>query len=220
MRNSHLMAAIVIASLFMASCGGIPSGKDVDWTGLPDGTEQYLTSAVAREDCGPIRNVFDYIDLYEETPPAGGYVQSAYEYFDCSSLSIDEYFDRLVGTWPSLGEVSEVPLERNPMYFGPGCIGLIGVVNALRQPPRPDLEQELVRQALATQAILESLPDGVTKTGTQDPTPAEDAAMELAAATLRLGDALLESEVDLDEALSWFQIAQQKTELACLAQIL
>lgn len=218
----------VCAGALVAGCSSGPQADEVSWGNLPEGTQEWISDAVAADDCEPIRVTREYVAIFEddqETPSeAYVFLEDAYDRMNCDQLSADEQLKELFNMDIGVDDVERLSAPKdNPLYFGPGCIGTVRTLGAVREPrPQDDAEATLTRLYLASRALLDSLPDEVTKTGTREPTASEDAAMRAASALIALGDGLLADNAAGDEqfqeVLDELPFLEQELNFACILE--
>jgi len=221
-----IMAAGTV--LLLMACSSGPSADEVSWGNLPDGTQEWITEAIEDDDCGPIRTARDHVAVFEEdedTPSeAYFFLQDTFERMNCDQLSGREQLEELLTMDIGVDDVERLSgKEDNPLYYGPGCVGTIRTLGDVREPrPQDDIEGALTRLLLASSAILDSLPEDVTKTGTREPTASEDAAMRAAAVLLDLGNGLLSDSPDSGEqvqsAITTLENLEQQLNIACILE--
>ena len=220
--------AAVAAGVLVTACSSGPTADEVSWGNLPEGTQEWISDAMASDDCGPIRVTREYVTIFEEDEEAPSeaylFLEDVYDRMNCDQLSADEQLEELLNLDMGVDDVERLSApEDNPLYFGPGCIGTTRTLGAVREPrPQDDVEGTLARLFLASRALLDSLPEEVTKTGTREPTASEDAAMRAASALIALGDGLLSDTPDGDEefqeVLDELPFLEQELNFACILE--
>lgn len=225
--KSNVIAA-VCASVMVAGCSSGATADEVSWGNLPEGTQEWISDAMVSGDCGPIRVTREYVAIFEEDEEmpseAHLFLEDTYDRMKCDQLSADEQLEELFNMDIGVDDVERLSApEDNPLYFGPGCIGTTRTLGAVREPrPEDDVETTLTRLYLASRALLDSLPDEVTKTGIREPTASEDAAMRAASALIALGDGLLSDTADGDEqfqeVLEELPFLEQELNFACILE--
>ena len=222
---------VIIAAgtaLLLTACSSGPSADEVSWGNLPDGTQEWIADAIEDDDCGPIRTAREYVAIFEEDEdtPSEAYVflEDTFERMNCDQLSGREQLEELLTMDIGVDDVERLSAkEDNPLYYGPGCVGTIRTLGDVREPrPQDDIEGTLTRLYLASRALLDSLPEDVTKTGTREPTASEDAAMRAAAVLLDLGDGLLSDAPDsgdqVQDAITTLENLETELNIACILE--
>lgn len=230
LKRSSTRAATLLVSLglVVTACSNAPKADEVDWGNLPEGTVDYVSQAVEADDCVPVRNSYAYVSIFEsdEQTPSAAYtfLHDAMDRMNCDQLSVDEQLDELLNPQISMDSLDGlIGTDDNPLWSGPGCIGVLRVLDLMRDPdPRDNFETTLAKTVLATDAVLRALPASVTKTGTKEPSQSEDVAMSIAAAFDQLGDAMLDDGLDravaLEGALDDLSWLQTQMNVACIAE--
>lgn len=226
--TTHAATLLVSLGVALTACSNAPEANDVEWGNLPEGTIEYVSQAVEADNCVPVRNSYAYVSIFEsdkQTPSAAyTFLSDVMDRMNCDQLSVDEQLDELLNPQISMNSLDGLlGTDDNPLWSGPGCIGVLRVLDLMRAPdPRDNFETTLAKTILATDAVLRALPSSVTKTGTKEPSQSEDVAMSIATAFSQLGDALLDDGLDRDAALksalddlSWLQT---QMSVACIAE--
>lgn len=228
-RSKLPVAGIFLLALMLSTgCGTTPNASEVDWGNLPEGTEEYVSEGIEADDCVPIRNSYAYVSMFEsgeETPSeAYDFLHDAMERMNCDQLSVKEQIDELANPQISMDALEAlVGTTDNPLWSGPGCIGVLRILDLMSKPdPNDNFETVLAQTVLATDAVLQALPASVTRTGSQEPSWTEDVAMSAAAAFDSLGDALLDETAGgataLETALDDLNTLYGDMRIACVLE--
>lgn len=222
------LAGLSVVALVLVACSSGPTAEEIPWGNLPAGTQEWISAAIENDDCAPIRNAREYVGIFEndEEEPSQAYLflQDTFERMNCDRLSAEEQLEELFTMDLTVDDVERLTSpEDNPLYYGPGCLGTVRTLGEASEPrPQDDLEGTLARLLLASNALLDSLPAAVTKTGTREPTQSEDAAMRAAAALLTLGDGLLSSdtvsETEFQDTISRLETLEAELNVACILE--
>ncbi len=217
------IVVLVAAAVLITACSSQQEASEVDWGNLPEGTQEWVAEGLRNNECDPIRSTLNYVIFRadEQTPsPAYLFLEDASNRMNCDSTSENESFTETLNTGLKMEDVERLSApSENPVWFGPGCIGTIVTLGALRKlRPQDDSETKVALLGLAIIAIPDSLPIPVLE-GTRDPTQSEHVALQAASALFDLSLVLLangpEGELQISNALDNIQMWTEELDLAC-----
>ncbi len=181
--NVQLTCALATC-LALASCAQTQASEP-DWNQMPSGGQAYVSKALASDDCSPLNDAVGFTKLMEDSTQEKtalyDYLQHEAIRRDCSAPSTDELLAEVMGVRAKdLEQLMSTPNDQNPLYHGPGCMGAVQSIDDYMQLQTvADEIQMLGVRALTVTAMMNTIPDAVGKTGTQDPSKTENVTVNV-----------------------------------------